>query len=327
MTKRVVLIGHPVAQSLSGELQEAAFDALGIDARYELQDKLLIELPDAIAELRDDDDYLGANITVPFKERVAPMVDRLTEEAHATGAVDTITREGTRLVGHNTDVLGFRPALDVLVGRQKMPKAAVVLGAGGGARAAVYVLITSGFQRIIVFNRHLHRGEAPVRHFGKSAAHMELRAMPWHESVIEAELAKTKLLVNASSVGRHPDETPIPAELLPPELLVLDLLYTPRETRLLREARSAGATGTLNGDVMLLHQSAAAFQLWTGRQPPMDVLRERLEQTRDREGQPRDGTGAAAEGGEQARRQAADGGSRGGGGQHASTVAGGRATA
>ncbi|MDQ3493918.1 MAG: hypothetical protein M3452_11785, partial [Chloroflexota bacterium] len=196
-------------------------------------------------------------------------------------AVDTITREGSRLVGHNTDVLGFRPALDALVGKQKMPKAAVVLGAGGGARAVVYGLITQGFQRIIVFNRHLHRAEGMVKHFGRTAAHMELRAMPFHESVIEAELARAKLLVNASSVGRDGVETPVAQELLPPDLLVLDLLYTPRESRLLREARSAGASSAMNGDLMLLHQTGAAFELWTGKPAPMDVMRERLDSARD----------------------------------------------
>ena len=130
-----------------------------------------------------------------------PHVDRLTEEAHATGAVNTITKEGKKLVGHNTDVAGFKVALDKLVGRQKMPRHAVVLGAGGGARAVVHGLIREGFQRIVVFNRHLHRGEALVKHFSRSAAHMDLRAMPWHESIIEAELAKTKVLVNATSIG------------------------------------------------------------------------------------------------------------------------------
>ena len=280
MAKRVVLIGHPVGHSLSGELQQAAFDALGIEATYELLDKPLIELPDAIASLRGDD-YLGANITVPYKERVVPMIDRLTEEAQATGAVDTLTREGSRLIGHNTDVLGFRPALDALVGKQKMPKMAMVLGAGGGARAVVYALISNGFQRIVVFNRHLHRAEGLVRHFAKSAAHMELRAMPWHESVIEAELVKAKLLVNASSIGRDGTESPIAAELLPPDLMVLDLLYTLKESRLLRDAKSAGAAAVMNGDLMLLHQSAAAFELWTGRPAPMDLFRERLEAVRD----------------------------------------------
>ena len=129
------------------------------------------------------------------------MVDRLTDEAHVTGAVNTITREGKRLIGHNTDVPGFQVALDRLVGKQKMPRQAVVLGAGGGARAVVYGLITEGFQRIVVFNRHLHRAEGLVKHFGRSAAHMELRAMPWHDSIIESELAKTRVLVNATSIG------------------------------------------------------------------------------------------------------------------------------
>ena len=224
MTKRVVLIGHPVAHSLSGAMQQAAFDHLGIDARYELWDRAPIDLGDAIVELRTDD-FLGANVTIPHKERVVPMVDRLTDEAHATGAVNTLTKEGRKLVGHNTDVPGFKVALDALVGRQKMPRTAIVLGAGGGARAVVYGLIREGFQRVIVFNRHLHRAEGLVKHFGRSAAHMELRAMPWHESIIEAELAKTKILVNATSIGLQADESPVPAEILNPELLVLDLIY------------------------------------------------------------------------------------------------------
>ena len=207
MTKRVVLIGHPVAHSLSGAMQQAAFDELGIDATYELWDRPPIELADAIGELRGDD-FLGANVTIPHKERVVPMVDRLTEEGHATGAVNTITREGKRLVGHNTDVAGFKVALDKLVGKQKMPRNAVVLGAGGGARAVVYGLITEGFQRIVVFNRHLHRAEGLVKHFGRAAAHMELRAMPWHESIIESELAKTKVLVNATSIGLTSEAEP-----------------------------------------------------------------------------------------------------------------------
>ncbi len=280
MAKRVALIGHPVTHSLSGVLQQAAFDAEGIDARYELLDLLLIDLPDTITGLRDPD-TLGANITVPFKERAVPMMDRLSEDAQATGAVDTVTSEGSRLIGHNTDVSGFRTALDTLIGKQKMPKAAVVLGAGGAARAVVHTLITSGFQHVIVFNRHLHRAEGLVRHFGKGAAHMELRAKPWHESVLEAELARTKLLINASSVGRVDDETPIPAELLPPDLLVLDLLYMPRQSRLLREAAAAGASAVQNGDVMLINQSAAAFELWTGQPAPIDLLTETLEHARD----------------------------------------------
>jgi shikimate dehydrogenase len=268
----VVLIGHPVAHSLSGAMQQAAFDSLGIDATYESWDRAPIELAEAVAELRTDA-FLGANVTIPHKERVVPMVDRLTEEAHNTGAVNTITREGKRLIGHNTDVPGFKVALDRLVGKQKMPRQAVVLGAGGGARAVVYGLITEGFQRIIVFNRHLHRAESMVKHFTRSAAHMELRAMPWHDSIIEAELAKARVLVNATSIGLTSDASPIPPEALNGELLVLDLIYA--RTKLIRDAEAAGCT-VADGELMLLHQGAAAFTLWTGQPAPLELMQERL---------------------------------------------------
>jgi shikimate dehydrogenase len=276
MTKRVVLIGHPVAHSLSGAMQQAAFDELGIDARYELWDRAPIDLADAIAALRTDE-FLGANVTIPHKERVVPMVDRLTEEATATGAVNTITRETRRLIGHNTDVAGFKVALDKLVGRQKMPKSAVVLGAGGGARAVVFGLIREGFQRVIVFNRHLHRAEGLVKHFGRTAAHMELRAMPWHESIIESEIAKTKVLINATSIGLTADTSPVPSGVLNDELLVLDLIYA--RTRLLRDAEAAGAT-TSDGETMLLHQGAAAFSLWTGKPAPLELMQGKLAEAR-----------------------------------------------
>jgi shikimate dehydrogenase len=298
MTKRVVLIGHPVAHSLSGAMQQAAFDAAGIDATYELWDRAPIALAESIAELRGDE-FLGANLTIPHKERVVPLVDRLTEEAHATGAVNTLTREAKRLVGHNTDVGGFRTALDKLVGKQKMPKQAVVLGAGGGARAVIFGLITEGFQRVIVFNRHLHRGEGMVKHFARSAAHMELRAMPWHESIIEAELSKSKVLVNATSIGLVGDETPIPGEIIPPDLLVLDLIYN--KTRLLRDAEAAGCT-VMDGELMLLHQGAAAFTLWTGQPAPLDVMQSKLAEARagglrSAEGEPAGAVAGAGSGG------------------------------
>ena len=279
MTNRVVLIGHPVAHSFSGSMQQAAFDALEIDARYELWDRRQIDLAEAIAQLRGDD-FLGANVTIPHKEHVVPMMDRLTDDAAVTGAVNVISREGQKLIGHNTDVTGFKAALDKVVGKQKMPRHAVVLGAGGAGRAVVSALISEGFQRIVIFNRHLHRAEGIVRHFSKSASHMDLRAMPWHESVLEAELSKTKVLVNATSIGMVPGETPIPAELLPPDLFVVDLIYNPPVTQLLKDATSARCT-TLGGELMLLQQGARAFELWTGKPAPVEAMQAELDRTRE----------------------------------------------
>jgi shikimate dehydrogenase len=280
MSKRVVLLGHPVSHSLSEALQQAAFAALGVDATYEPIDTPTVDLVEAVKALRGDD-YLGANIGTPHKDRVLTMLDQLTEEAQATGAVDTITRDGDQLIGHNTDVTSFRPALVEIVGNQKMPRNAVVVGAGGGSRAVVYSLIASGFQNVALFNRHLHRGERLVKHFARSAAHMDLKAKPWHESVIEAELAKTDILINASAVGTDPEETPIPRELLPPDILVLDLHVVPEQTRLLKEAAAAGATRVMNGDVMLIDQTAVAFELWTGQKAPLDTIRKQLKASRN----------------------------------------------
>jgi shikimate dehydrogenase len=279
MTNRVVLIGHPVAHSFSGAMQQAAFDALAIDARYELWDRRQIDLAEAIAQLRGDD-FLGANVTIPHKEHVVPMMDHLTDEATATGAVNVISRDGKKLVGHNTDVSGFKAALDKVVGKQKLPRHAVVLGAGGASRAVVSALISEGFQRVVIFNRHLHRAEGLVRHFNRSASHMDLKAMPWHESVLEAELSKTKVLVNATSIGMAPGETPIPAELLPPDLFVVDLIYNPAVTQLMKDATSARCT-VLGGELMLLQQGAKAFELWTGKPAPVEVMQAELDKARE----------------------------------------------
>jgi shikimate dehydrogenase len=144
----------------------------------------------------------------------------------------------------------------------------------------VFALITAGFQRVVIFNRHLHRGEALVRHFGRGAAHMDLRAMPWHESVVEAELGKTKLLVNATAVGMAAGETPVPAALLASDLLVMDLVYNPAESQLLKDAAANKCT-VMNGELMLLQQGARSFELWTGQAAPIEVMQAELDRARE----------------------------------------------
>jgi len=177
-------------------------------------------------------------------------------------------------VGFTEEGAGQGEALAHAEGEAARP---LVSGAGGGSRAVVYGLIREGFQRIVVFNRHLHRAEGLVKHFGRTAAHMELRAMPWHDSILESEIAKTKVLINATSIGLTSDASPIPAEFLNDELLVLDLIYA--KTRLLRDAHAAGAT-TLDSELMLLHQGAAAFTLWTGQPAPLELMQTKLAEAR-----------------------------------------------
>jgi shikimate dehydrogenase len=157
----------------------------------------------------------------------------------------------------------------------RWPSHALVLGAGGGARAVVSVLLEAGLSRIAVFNRHLHRAEAVVAHFDRYARETDLRALPWHETIIEAELAKARLVINASGIGAETDESPIPDELLPDDLYVLDLVLNRSETPLMRAASARGGT-VASGQASFLVAQAEAFRLWTGEQPPADVMRAAL---------------------------------------------------
>jgi shikimate dehydrogenase len=204
------------------------------------------------------------------------LIGLLSDEARASGAVNVVVNRDGRLHGHNTDVAGVRAGLEaILPAEGRRPTQAVVLGAGGGARAVVSVLLETGLSRIAVFNRHLHRAEAVVAHFDRIAREADLRAMPWHETIIESELARARLVVNASGIGADTDESPIPPDLLPDDLYVLDLVLSRSETPLMVAAAARGGT-VANGQGSFLVAQAAAFEVWTGAPPPDDVMRAAL---------------------------------------------------
>ncbi len=276
MPKLLPLIGYPARHSAAAAVQQAALQAEGVDITIEPWEKRPHELHAAIGLIHGDE-YAGAMIAHPHKDKAPPAVDQLSETARSTGAVNTIVGDGSRLVGHNTDVDGIRAGLAAIlppvVGR--WPKQAVVLGAGAAARAVVAVLITSGFLRVAVFNRHLHRAEALVAHFKRSARHMDLRAMPWHETIVESELARAKLLVNATVIGLEEGESVLSPDVLPSDLYVLDLVLNHPRTPLMEEAERRGGT-VANGQTAFLASSAASFRLWTGREAPMEVMRTAL---------------------------------------------------
>ena len=274
--QRLPVIGQTSTHNAFEAVQRAAIQAAGAALKVERWERKPHLLPDAIEELRGGD-FAGALILAPHKDRAAGLVNALSEDARATGAVNVIIRDGSKLRGHNTDVDGLRAGLTALLPKAqgKWPRAAVVLGAGGGARAAVAVLVGTGFQRISLFNRHLHRAEAVVTHFARTTRHMELRARPWHETIMEAELSKAGLLVDASGVGADGDESPVPAELLPEELYVLDLVLD-RTTPLMRDAKERSGT-VANGRASFLASSEATYRLLTGAAAPADVMRQALD--------------------------------------------------
>jgi shikimate dehydrogenase len=273
---RLLIIGSPVGPGPAEAVQRAALSAAGRQVEIERWERRAHQLSEALGGVVQPD-VIGAMIGSPHKEKAASLIGLLSDEARASGAVNVAVNQDGRLHGFNTDVAGVRAGLESVLpeGDSRWPTQALVLGAGGGARAVVSVLLEAGLGRIAVFNRHLHRAEAVVAHFDRAARQTDLRALPWHETIIEAELAKARLVVNASGIGAETDESPIPAELIPDDLFVLDLVLNRAETPLMRDAAARGGT-VANGQGSFLVAQAAAFTLWTGEEPPTDVMRTAL---------------------------------------------------
>ncbi len=277
-TKLVGLIGHPVEHSLSPAMHNSAFAALNLNWCYVPLPVHPERLGEAVAGLRALG-FVGANVTVPHKEAVTSYLDRVTPEAQAIGAVNTIAmssvvvREG-RSVGYNTDWQGFLTALSE-GGFDPQGKRAVVLGAGGAAKAVVYALAHAGAQ-VTILNRTAVRAQVLVQDFVSLFPSSSLLSLPLTPQTLKEQTAEVHLLVNTTPVGMWPevDQSPWPENLpFPGHLTVFDLVYNPRQTRLLRQARAAGAK-TIGGLGMLVHQGAAAFQLWTGEKAPVETMRE-----------------------------------------------------
>ena len=271
--QQALLFAHPAGHSLSPAMHNAAFEALEIDAVYRAVDVPPVELADRIGTLRDPG-TLGANVTIPHKEAALPLMDRLTEATRAIGAVNTIVARGEELVGDNTDAGGFLRAL-AEAGIEPRDRHALVIGAGGAARAVAYALATAGAQRTFVFNRTYERA---VRLAADLAAFGDVRAID--EEALEVAGPSCTLLVNATSVGMAGTGTegdlPLPADAVPGDGAVVDIVYRPTQTPLLRLAGHRGLIAQ-NGVPMLVHQGAAAFEQWTGRVAPVDAMRSALE--------------------------------------------------
>jgi len=243
------LLGQGIAYSASPAMMRAAFDALGLPHRYEIVDLSPADVPDAVEALRAEG-IGGANVTTPHKLAVAALVDERSADVERIGAANTVVRDGDRLIGHNTDMPAQVEALERLcpngVGR------AVVLGSGGAARAMVLALEAAGATDISYI----------VRRDGSWGRMAE-------------RLATADLVVNATPVGSEPPVSPVPLELLRPDLAVLDLVYRPSPTRLVREARARGAPAE-GGAAILLAQGWRSLELWLGRPAPIEAMRAAL---------------------------------------------------
>ncbi len=264
--RRIGLIGDPVAHSISPAIQNAALVAAGVDAVYELWQTSLADLPARIASLRQPD-ILGANVTVPHKLAVMEYLDEVSPVATRAGAVNTIGHRDGRLFGDNTDIGGFATSLRAAC-QDAASRPALVLGAGGAARAVVLALAEIGVGTIVVANRNPERALALV----SDLAPLKIARIGADAATLREWLPVVGLLINATSLGWRPGEIPVPPDVLaflPGRALVVDLTY--RDTDLLVTARGRGLA-TLDGLPMLVHQGAIAFTHWTGIESPVDAM-------------------------------------------------------
>jgi shikimate dehydrogenase len=272
LPRRVGLLGWPVAHSHSPAMHKAAFKELGLHWDYLLLPVRPEHVSDAVHGIRGFG-LEGANVTVPHKQAVMESLDEVTEEARAIGAVNTILNQEGRLIGYNTDAVGFLRALRE-VGFDPRGCRAVLLGAGGAARAVLYTLLAARAEVVLV-NRGLQRGRQLADDFQPLfQARVPVLPLAYSYALQEA-LNSADLLVNATNMGMHPqgEASPLPdAVAFHKALTVYDLVYQPLHTRLLSDARAAGARG-IDGLGMLVHQGAAAFTLWTGEVAPLEVMR------------------------------------------------------
>jgi shikimate dehydrogenase len=275
-TRVAFLLGYPVEHSRSPAMHQAAYRALGLNAVYLPWPVPPERLPDAIRGLRAMPHLLGANVTVPHKQAVIPVLDGLTPEAEALGAVNTIlVREG-RLDGDNTDGAGFLAALAETFGWEPAGRTAAILGAGGSARAVAVSLARAGLRRLAILNRTAAHGADLAALVRSRAPGCDVAAIPLPPIWRPDGLPELHLLVNTTSVGLRPaDPLLIDPAGLPPEVDVVDLVYRTEDTPLVAAARRRGCR-TADGLGMLLHQGALAITRWTGRPAPVDAMRHAL---------------------------------------------------
>ena len=270
------LIGQPVAHSHSPALHNAAFAALGVDANYEAWDVPLDGLQKAVEALRRAD-CMGANVTAPHKQAVVQFVDEVSAEVAALGVMNTIVNRDGTLSGENTDARGLARWM-TQSGIDPSGQPALVLGAGGAARAAVWALADLGASSILVLNRTRTRADGLVASLQPHLAGVELHSGDL-KSAAEAHSEKPAwgVVINATSPGHHGAAPQVHPSCYSPQSVAVDLAYNPPETGFMVAARAAGARAE-NGLGMLLHQAALAFERWTGQTPPMDVYESAVKQ-------------------------------------------------
>lgn len=272
-TKNFGVIGHPIGHSLSPAMQNAGIQAAGLDCVYIAMPVEEEDLAQAVTGLKNLG-FQGFNVTIPHKQAIMPFLDAIDEDARVIGAVNAVAIQDGFMTGYNTDVVGFLQGMHNH-GFSPAGKHAVLLGAGGAARAIIWGLIKEGVASLTIGVRNVVKAQAVADYF---RPYMQIQVMDWQSWEFRRMLMQSQLLINSTPLGMEPNTLtmpPIDWAAVPAGIFVYDIIYTPAETMFLRMAREHGCQ-TLNGEDMLVGQGAEAFRIWTGHQLPTEPMAQAL---------------------------------------------------
>ncbi|MCK4027562.1 shikimate dehydrogenase [Streptococcus suis] len=281
-TRLAAVVAKPIKHSISPFIHNLAFQDTGVNGVY-----VAWEIPEEDLAITLENikryDMFGINLSMPYKQAVIPYLDGLTDSARLIGAVNTVIHQDEKLIGHNTDGIGFFKSLEKLKGFQVDNKRLTILGGGGASTAIIAQAALDGAKEITIFCRQqsLERTQASIALITQATG-VPMKVLVNDDSkLMQEEITKSDLLVNGTSVGMDGVSLPVPASLqFPEKLLVADVIYQPFETPLMKLAQSQG-NPTINGLGMLLFQAAEAFQAWTDKEMPTDLIWDQLVQKYD----------------------------------------------
>ncbi len=275
-TRLVALLGDPVQHSISPAMHNKAFQVLGLNYAYMAFTANEYNLQ-SIVEAMKTLNVLGFNVTMPIKQRILPYLDQLSFEAEMIGSVNTVKNENGKLIGYNTDGLGYIKDL-----REKglaiKEQSFLLVGAGGAATSIAVELARAGAGKITVFNRSIEKADYIISLVKKIENHCEVFALKFEDKILTQELKKADVLINCTPLGMGSQEgisiikDPM---IMHKDLIISDLIYVPEKTALIKQGEQRGCK-TINGSGMILWQGALAFEIWTGREMPIQTIKQRL---------------------------------------------------
>lgn len=272
-TKLAGIIGDPVEHSLSPAIQNAAFNHLNINCVYIPLHVYPEQLSLVMQTIKAF--FVGINVTMPYKQDVIPYMDEIDLFAQLVGAVNTIKVDNGRLLGFNTDGVGFLQSLKQELGFSPENRRIAIIGAGGATRSVAMSIAQSKAEKLTIINRNINKAHSIKKLINDNFKDIKIEVLSLSDDLPKF-IHDFELIINATPVGMESDESPIDSSILRSGQLVADLIYRLDETKFLREAKKSGAK-TMSGKSMLLYQGAASFEIWTKESAPVDVMKNTLE--------------------------------------------------